>query len=791
MKKWMFGGILAWLGMLAVSRAAEPVTIGYLEPAKPVAWWHLGDTARFRLGGGPLPEGTTFIEGILTDVEGDEIARVKVSREDFDAKGWQWQPTAPGYYEVEFVALVGDKGERKTLDRSFPITGRNNKGAPITHLFSRDRQSLAVMPAPLEAKPSTGQFGFTYGNNPQDVLLAKLIGFDFARLDVGWGAHFTNLSQALEPAKGQYNWKLLDPHVELLTKAGMGILAQFLYTPMWASPHPQKTNVNICVVEATAYAPVNIDDFSRFVEATVDRYKDRIHIWEIWNEPSIPGGSVFWSDTPENFAKMLEAGYKAVKKAQPDSVVLLGGLGPRHPYHVFYNRLLKMGMDKYWDVLSLHGAWNSPEDYRAIDALYNVASKPAMSTEWHAFLQGSFQSEPILSEPALSLKMMKDLLYQLKVGVTRILAFEMINLTEKEALPWAAENKWFIHSSGLFRRRPQLEPRQPGVVMANFLEAAGRQATYVKEFKLSDESIALHLATARGPLIVFWGETGPVMGEALKPLLLPGSEVRDWEGRTVALKPETELAAKRIYYILSPNEEAIKKAEAADKLVYIRKASRSAQSLVKASYVPAKLFPAPGGAITVPDGAWIDSGWKLTKLLPAAHDKSFSVRAAVGASEEGIDIVVEVKDKEQVQKEAQPAWWNGDSLQIAFDCEGSGFGGGNTEFVCALTESGPVIWKILAADPRGDIPANWSPANGPAKFAQQKIVRDGDTTRYQIRIPYSELYPMTFDATKPIRMSLAVNNNNGSGRSEYLDWGSGITKDKDPAGYGQLNPLGK
>lgn len=787
MKKWIGGSVLAWTLMVMCGVAAETAPTGYLEPAKPVAWWRVGDTAKFRLLGGGLPEGTTEIEGILTNVDGDEVTRVKVNRADFESKGWQWKPTVPGYYEVEFIARGADK--KTILSRPYVVKAKDPKGVLLSRTFTRDRQGMAILPAALEAKPSTGQFGFDYGNNPEDVLLAKYIGFDFARLDVIWGD--VDPRRAIEPVKGQYNWDRLDAHVDLLTKSGIQIMAQFTYTPLWASPHPEKKNVNICVVEATAYAPVNTEDFSQFVDVTVNRYKDRIHNWEIWNEPSIPGGSVYWSDTTENYFRILKAGYTAIKKVQPDSVVSLGGLGPRKPYHAFYNRLLKMDASQYWDVLSLHGAWNSPEDYREIDARYNVASKPAITTEWHAILQGNMQADPILPDTVLSFKMMKDLLYQFKVGVTRVLTFEMLNLTEKEVLPFAIENKWFTHASGLFRRLPQVEPRQPGVVLSNFIEVVGRKATYVKEFKLSDESIALQLDTARGPMIVFWGETGAVPEKAIKPFLQSESQMRDWEGRSITVKPESTLAAKKLYYILAPNIEALTQAPVADKLVYIRKATRSSQAIAKGTFVLGKLFSSVEGAATVPDAGWIQSGWNLTKLQEAAHDSAFSVRSAVGLNDEGIDIVVEVKDKTHSQKEPQPAWWNGDSLQFALDCEGSGFTGGNTAFVSALTESGPVLWKLTAADPRGDIPAKWSPANGIAKNAEQKITHSGDMTRYQIRIPWSELYPMTLESSKVVRMSFAVNNNNGSGRAEYLDWGGGITKDNDPANYGQLTPLGK
>ena len=183
---------------------------------------------------------------------------------------------------------------------------------------------------------------------------------------------------------------------------------------------------------------------------------------------------------------------------------------------------------------------------------------------------------------------------------------------------------------------------------------------------------------------------------------------------------------------------------------------------------------------------WLQSNWKLTKLNESEHDDKFSARAAVGAHEKGLDIVIEVQEKTQVQNGLQPTWLNGDNVQIAIDCEGKGLSGGNTKILAALTEHGPVAWKVLSADLHGDIPSRWSPANGIAKYVDIKVTRENNLMRYNLQIPWSELYPLAYNPAKPLRMSFFVNNNNGAGQTEYIEWGSGIAKD-DPSAYGVLH----
>jgi hypothetical protein len=382
--------------------------------------------------------------------------------------------------------------------------------------------------------------------------------------------------------------------------------------------------------------------------------------------------------------------------------------------------------------------------------------------------------------------MMKDLLYQVKEGISRTLLFELTNLSEVEALPFDGQNKWFTHSSGLFRRSPQLEPRLPAVVMASFLDVTGRSASFKKELSLSADAEAAELSTAKGDVLVIWSDKGSFAVDQIKAIATSDSVLTDWEGKVVPILRTEELEGRKLYYLSRPDSKRIGAMAQTVVLTAANSVTRSSSLSPNATFTEGKLFTDTESQSSIPHQNWIQSDWKLNKIRSDASAGGFSARAAVGIHPEGLDVFVEVHDKTHVQRESQPTWWQGDSLQIGIDSEGKGFAGGSSEFLSALSSKGPIVWKISAADPHGDIPANWSSANGIAKYVQQHITREGEVTRYQIRIPWSELYPLSFDPGKPLHISFVVNNNDGDGRKEYLEWGRGIAQEKDPSEYGIL-----
>ena len=130
-----------------------------------------------------------------------------------------------------------------------------------------------------------------------------------------------------------YQWETVD-EASLLNASqnGLNLIAAVKYAPGWAQKYPGST----C-------GPIKSEAFGRwadFLSSLVNRYKNppfNIKFWEMGNEPDAPvwyTKSVFgcWGDINdpyfggEFYAQMLKAAYPAIKAADPQAQVLVGGL---------------------------------------------------------------------------------------------------------------------------------------------------------------------------------------------------------------------------------------------------------------------------------------------------------------------------------------------------------------------------------------------------------------------------------------------------------------------------------
>ncbi|MFG0247532.1 MAG: hypothetical protein ACF8OB_01490 [Phycisphaeraceae bacterium JB051] len=98
--------------------------------------------------------------------------------------------------------------------------------------------------------------------------------------------------------------------------------------------------------------------WENYVRATVSRYKDRIKVWEIWNEPD--GG--FWKPKPDaqQYVKLLKIAYTAIKEIDPDAVVMAGSLASWN--HSYLRQMYDAGALGYFDCLSVHSYGPPPCD---------------------------------------------------------------------------------------------------------------------------------------------------------------------------------------------------------------------------------------------------------------------------------------------------------------------------------------------------------------------------------------------------------------------------------------------
>ncbi|HZG78536.1 MAG TPA: sugar-binding protein, partial [Paenibacillus sp.] len=158
--------------------------------------------------------------------------------------------------------------------------------------------------------------------------------------------------------------------------------------------------------------------------------------------------------------------------------------------------------------------------------------------------------------------------------------------------------------------------------------------------------------------------------------------------------------------------------------------------------------------------------------------------SATGAAmwdEEHFYLSAVVRDDVHRQGQTDGAAWMGDGIQFMIDParrEGPG-SAGYSELLFALADTGDIVkwrWASVGGRPVGAL------ANSEAA-----IVRDGETTIYELRIPWSELLPA--GATAPdslIGFSFLVNDDDGAGRHGWLEYMSGIGSGKNPALFGDL-----
>jgi hypothetical protein len=755
-----------------------------LKGTKFANWWKMGEIVTFQLDKGAVPESVTNLIGSVYNSENEVVEQVIVPRHTFLDQGWIWTPGEPGYYEVAF-AYQQSGSELTDLPVKYTYSQTDLKE------FLRERYSIVVSPGPtkpISERWKTAGFSFQPNEGETSIKMADLIGFQFARIHaLSWGPLFRDSSWAIEPSRGDYQWTKFDNQINLLEQYGFDMVGNLLFTPQWASLHPEETQTNISILQYSAYAPENMTDWENFVRAVVTRYGNQIKTWEIWNEPNIPKISAFWMDTPKRFVELLKTAYQTIKAEQTDSEVWVGGLAGRN-YLSFYKEILNLGADSYYDKLAIHGYDADPREYERIDQIVGKPSKLWVNSESHALLVSS-NSATIPSESELAKRMIIDFMKQIKWEAEKIAFFHMLNLSEAETLPYAKSKGQFTHAAGLFRSKPRIEPRLAASVMHNFLNLAGQSIQYKGEHALDNGQKAVVFDNDGEPLIALWTDEAneAAVDARLAAVFSTETIITDWEGKPLNVVNDFTIEPGKVYWISGADERAVQALPLSQPfLVSDFDRNVENQSVAEAKGYSGELFNP--STLEVAEGAsWIADNWNFQSADQLIKPDDFEAAFAAGYSDAGLDLVIRVKDETFFQNNQPDSFWQGDSVQFAIDTFGQGFPSDQVEFQASKTSQGPVLYKHLAPYVGGDIPTNWTPRSSVVQYGFVKMDQSvsGETT-YYIHVDSSELYPYVHDPKAPLRLSLLVNNNNGNGRIGWLEWSSGIGKEKKPSEYGKL-----
>jgi len=165
-------------------------------------------------------------------------------------------------------------------------------------------------------------------------------------------------------------WAKYDNIVELAENHDLEIIARLSNPPAWSRA---LTNT------VGPYAPPDdVGDWGDYVHAVVSRYKGRIGVYQLWNEPNVYPE---WGERPvdpEGYTELLCEGYRRAKEADPNAVIMSGALaqtvsldpgpGPATGMNefVFLQRMYDAGAGACFDILSVNDymLWSGPTDRR-------------------------------------------------------------------------------------------------------------------------------------------------------------------------------------------------------------------------------------------------------------------------------------------------------------------------------------------------------------------------------------------------------------------------------------------
>lgn len=176
--------------------------------------------------------------------------------------------------------------------------------------------------------------------------LAKKNNVEWTREEFEW--------DAVEPTDNNYSFDQYDSVINKYHEQNIQVLGLITYSSSWASTNAGASDYEYYAPDATAW--------SDYVSQLATHYKGLVSAWEIWNEPNT---TQFWKSTEAEYIATLEAASTAIRAADPDALIVLGGTSGSDSD--FISRVYSQVSSKdIFDVVALH-------PYRLIDDNFNYS----------------------------------------------------------------------------------------------------------------------------------------------------------------------------------------------------------------------------------------------------------------------------------------------------------------------------------------------------------------------------------------------------------------------------------
>jgi hypothetical protein len=225
----------------------------------------------------------------------------------------------------------------------------------------------------------------------------------------------------VEKTKGTFNWTQLDAFVAQANAHGVSFVYSSEYVPSWAaadksSCHPYAYNTTVCTGTVA-----NIQDWKDFMTALVTRYKGRIQVYELWNEPSC---LCTFTGTVAQLVALTNAEHDVIRSIDPAALIV----GPTMQGYAsaYLDSYFAAGGTKDIDAVGMHSSPNPNNDVaefmmgsvttdiKNVMKKYGLSSKPLWNTE------NDWGNNASLTDPNEQAAFVaRDLLLNWNVGVAR------------------------------------------------------------------------------------------------------------------------------------------------------------------------------------------------------------------------------------------------------------------------------------------------------------------------------------------------------------------------------------
>ncbi len=213
-----------------------------------------------------------------------------------------------------------------------------------------------VTASPWSVGGETMDRDYTIYNNWKGYI--ENLGIKKVRLQSGWAK--------TEKIKGKYNFAWLDSVVYDLHRKGIEPWISISYgNPIYRGGGGTLLGAKL-PNDGEAY-----EGWKNYTIAIVERYKNIVDEWEIWNEPN-------GHNPAEDYAKLLYESGKVIKKIQPNAVIIgmaIAGIQPKWAGEVLQSLKAKNGLS-YLDVITYHPYNSNPDNsYKEVMVLRDTVQK--------------------------------------------------------------------------------------------------------------------------------------------------------------------------------------------------------------------------------------------------------------------------------------------------------------------------------------------------------------------------------------------------------------------------------